>query len=408
MSSTTKRLHPTVWATGWTSFLNDVSSEMIYPLLPIFLTQTLGASLRFVGLVEGVAESTASFLKLFSGRLSDRTGRRRGFILYGYGLSSLMRPLIGVATAAWQVLVLRFIDRLGKGARVSPRDALTADLTPPEHRGLAFGFQRAMDNAGAILGPLLASGLLALFGMGYRTLFLLASIPGACAVLVVWRFVHDPVREVFPSDSMNAGGSRGIGTTSRLNPRVLLLLLVFGLFALGNSSDAFLILRARDLGVSDVAIPVIWIVLSLSKTLSSVPAGMASDRIGRRGTILTGWVIYALVYAGFARADATWHAWALFATYGLYFGLTEGVERALIADVSRKEERGSVFGVYNFILGLAALPASLIMGAVWQRYGYPSAFYLGSGLAAVAALLLAVLLRSPAVEASMDRGGKYA
>ncbi|MBI4467711.1 MAG: MFS transporter [Acidobacteria bacterium] len=386
------RLHPTVLATGWTSFLNDVSSEMIYPLLPVFLTRTLGASMTFVGLVEGVAETAASLVKLISGRLSDRLGHRRHFILGGYALSSLTRPLLGVATAPGQVLALRLVDRLGKGTRGSARDALTADLTDPAHRGLAFGFQRGMDNAGAILGPLLASGLLLFFGMDYRTLFLLASIPGAVAVFVVWRYVHDASTVASPPEGSTTGSGTTPGPKGGFDRRVIGLLITFGLFALGNSSDAFLILRARDLGVADAALPALWIVLSLSKTIWSVPGGVISDRLGRGGTILTGWAVYAMVYAGFAVASSAWHAWGLFAAYGLFFGLTEGAERALMADLSPAEARGTVFGAYNFTIGMAALPSSLLMGAVWQRFGYHAAFMLGAGLALSSAVLLFLIL----------------
>jgi MFS family permease len=389
-------LHPAVIASGWASLFNDVSSEMIYPLLPVFLTSALGVGVGFVGVIEGVAESAASLLKLFSGWLSDRLGKRKALVLVGYVLASVARPLIAVAVTGWDVLGLRFADRVGKGIRGAPRDALVADYTDESKRGVAYGYQRAMDHAGAVMGPLIATVLLAALSLGYRTIFALAAIPAALCVVTVWLFVKEPslptVRQAQVSP-ISALRSCWRASDHRLKG----LLLAVGLFALGNSSDAFLILRARDLGVRLELIPIIWVVLHASKSLLSIPGGFLSDRIGRRPTIIAGWIVYSLVYLGFALSWSTWHAWFLFAAYGLYFSLTEGVERALVADVVRSEQRGVAFGLYNFVLGMAALPASLIFGGVWERVGFRAAFLMGATLALAAAALLVALTKSSGV-----------
>ncbi len=380
-------------ATGWASFLNDVSSEMIHPLLPVFLTSVLGISLGFVGIIEGIAESTASLVKLFSGWLSDRLRKRKALILSGYLLASVARPLIAVAMTGWQVLGLRFVDRAGKGVRGAPRDALVADYTDKSKRGLAFGYHRAMDHAGAVIGPLIAAVLLATFSLGYRFLFALAALPAALCVITVWVFVREPEWETKPAPRANPMTAL-LNSWRQADRRLKSLLLAVGLFALGNSSDAFLILRARDLGVSLELIPIIWIVLHLSKSLLSIPGGLLSDRVGRRPTIIAGWMVYGVVYIGFAFSWSHWHAWFLFAVYGLYFGLTEGVERAFVADVIKSEQRGIAFGLYNCVLGLAALPASLIFGVVWEQIGFQAAFLFGAVVALVASVLLILLTRS--------------
>ena len=389
-----RRLHPTVLATGWASFFNDVSSEMIYPLLPVFLTSVLGVSFAFVGLIEGIAESTTSLVRLFSGWLSDRLRKRKLLVLMGYLLASMARPSIAVTTTGWQVLGLRFVDRLGKGLRSAPRDALVADVTTAARRGLAFGYQRAMDHAGAIVGPLVSSALLAAFALGYRTLFALAAIPAALCVVTVWRFIQDPVQ---PSATPMASRPQValISSWRQTDRRLRGLLFAVGVFALGNSSDAFLILRAQHLGVSVSLIPIIWVVLHVSKSLLSIPGGLLSDRMGRRPTITVGWAVYALVYLGFALASTSWQAWALFATYGLYFALTEGVEKAFVADLAPPDQRGVAFGLYNFVVGLAVLPASVIFGGVWEWAGYRAAFLLGAGLALIASAWLLWGTRSP-------------
>lgn len=372
---------------GAVSFLNDAASEMIYPLLPVFLATVLGVGPAVLGTIEGVAESTAAFLKLASGYLSDRIHRRKPWVVGGYLVSNLARPLIGLAAGWPMVLALRFIDRVGKGVRSSPRDALIADSTDPAARGRAFGFHRAADHAGAVVGPLLAFALLAWFAADLRTLFWLSILPGAAAVLVLALAAAEP-----PAAARAEPEPLPLGAAWRQMPAPLrrfgLILLVF---TLGNSTDAFLLLKAQQLGVAVALLPILWVVLHVVKTVSSMPAGIASDRVGRKRLILAGWGVYVVTYGGFMLADAAWQAWALFALYGLFFGLTEGVEKALIADLAPPRLRGSAFGLYHLTVGLGALPASVLFGAAWELYGSAAAFGLGAALALVAALLLAGL-----------------
>ncbi|MCC6441889.1 MAG: MFS transporter [Armatimonadetes bacterium] len=375
-----------VWGMGLVSFFTDFSTEMIYPLLPVFLTGTLHASVRFLGAVEGIAESTASLLKLFSGWLSDRLGCRKPIVLAGYTLSSLSKPLVAAAFAPWHVLLIRFADRTGKGIRTAPRDALIADSVGKEERGKAFGLQRTMDHAGAIAGPLVASGLLVALNGNYRLVFALSIIPALLCLAVLAFFV----REIPPR------GDRKEPPKLTLKPfdsRFKVYLLIVFLFTLGNSSDAFVLLRAREMGIVTALIPIIWVALHIVKMITSMPAGILSDRIGRRGLIITGWAVYALVYAGFAVGNAPLHAWALFLLYGLYFGCTEGVEKAFVADLVPAEIQGTAYGVFNFAIGIGALPASLLMGWLWQRAGHAAAFGAGAALALAASLLMALLVR---------------
>jgi MFS family permease len=372
---------------GFVSFLNDAASEMIYPLLPVFLTSVLGAGPAALGVIEGIAESTASFLKLFSGYLSDRVRRRKGWVVAGYTISNIIRPLIAVAGSWVQVLALRFSDRVGKGLRTSPRDAMIADATPPEFRGKAYGFHRAMDHGGAIVGPLLATGLLLLFHDSIATVFLMSFIPGTLAVILLLAGLRE--REV---GVRTGGGGFNVQSAWAEMPadfrKYLAIILVF---TLGNSSDAFLLLRAQALGVPITLLPSIWVALHVVKMAVSVPGGMLSDRLGRKTVIVAGWVVYALVYGGFAFANRNWHAWVLFSVYGIYFGLTEGVEKALVADLAPSHLRGSAFGLYHLAVGFGALPASLLFGLVWERFGVAAAFGMGAGLALLSSVMLAAL-----------------
>ncbi len=371
---------------GIVSFFNDAASEMIYPLLPVFLTAVLGAGPAALGVIEGIAESTASFLKLASGFISDRVHRRKGWVVGGYLLSNAARPLIGLAVSWPGVLALRFIDRIGKGVRTSPRDALIAESTPPEYRGKAFGFHRAADHAGAVVGPLLAALLIAFFQLDLKTVFILSVIPGLLTVAVLSAGVKETPMEARPAARHEP---LRIRRAWREMPQTLRrFAMILFLFTLGNSTDAFLLLKAQQLGVSVALIPVLWTVLHIVKMGSSLPGGMASDRLGRKGVIVTGWMVYALTYAGFIFADSTWQAWALFMIYGLYFGLSEGAEKALIADLAPEHLRGSAFGLYHLMIGIGALPASLLFGWVWQVYGDAAAFGMGASLALAAGLLL--------------------
>jgi MFS family permease len=361
---------------------------MIYPLLPLFLTAVLGAGPAFLGVIEGVAESTAALLKLVSGIWSDRVRRRKPLVLAGYGISALVRPLVALATGPLAVLVIRFADRIGKGLRTSPRDALIADSVESDLRGRAFGFHRAMDHAGALVGPLVAAALLATWVNDLRIVFALAAIPGLLAVLLI-------VLKVREAATVESAAPPPTNSFLTLLPRGTLrrYLLILFLFTLGNSTDAFLLLRAGELGVSAVHIPLLWAFFHVVKMVSVFPFGALSDRLGRRGMILAGWGVYALAYLGFARAQHEWEIWALFAFYGLFYGLTEGTEKAMLADLADPAERGAAFGWYNFAIGIGALPASLLFGAIWQLAGAPAAFGFGAALAALAAVLLWGLVR---------------
>lgn len=370
---------------GAVSFFNDAASEMIYPLLPLFLTVTLGAGPTALGVIEGVAESTASFLKLASGYLSDRVHHRKRWVVVGYLLANLTRPLIGLASSWFGVLLLRFVDRVGKGLRTSPRDALIAESTPQTSWGKAFGFHRAADHAGAVAGPLLATLALTALPGQYGAIFLLSLIPGLLALGLLVAGVRDLPTAAAPTrrEPLHiAAAWREMPSTLRRFTLILLL------FTLGNSSDVFLLLKAQQLGVPIALIPLLWMALHLVKMGSSLPAGILSDRLGRKGMIVAGWGIYVLTYCGFALADAAWQAWGLFLVYGLYFGLTEGVEKALIADLAPERLRGSAFGLYHLAIGIGALPASLLFGWVWQRFGDPAAFGMGAVIALAAMLWL--------------------
>jgi MFS family permease len=381
------RLPRTVIALGAVSLLTDLSSEMIYPLLPVFLSTALGAGPLAIGAIEGAAESMAALLKLASGWWSDRLPRRKPLVIAGYGIASLVRPLIGLAQSVGQVLAIRLADRVGKGIRGAPRDALIADAVDASQRGRAYGFHRAADHAGAVAGPIVAFALLTWGGVSLRTVFLLAAIPAAAAMIVLIAGVRESVREPVPATDKTKLDRTG------LSRRFWAYLGVLLVFTLGNSTDALLILRANELGVSAAVIPILWAVLHVVKSVSSTPGGVLSDRLGRRPLIVGGWLVYAAVYLGFAYASETWHAWALFIMYGLYFGMTEGVEKALVADLVPARLRGAAFGWYNLTIGLAALPASLLFGGLWQLHGATAAFLTGAGLALVAAMGLTLVTR---------------
>ncbi len=383
-----RRLGRNVYALAAVSFFTDVSSEMIYPLLPFFLTTVLGANPGFIGVIEGAAESTAALLKLVSGWWSDRVKRRKPLIVAGYVLASAMRPLVAIAQTATQVLLIRVSDRVGKGIRNSPRDALVADSVHPSMRGRAFGLRSAADNAGALLGPLIAFGLISTLHLSLRSVFWLAVIPGALAVLTAIFGVVEVAKHAAAAKAQpTLHGAKNMGGTFWT-----FLVIVF-VFTLGNSTDAFLLLRARQLGVAVALAPILWALLNGVKSISNIPGGVLSDRIGRRPTLIAGWLVYALVYFLFSRATAAWQAWALFAAYGIFFGLTEGAELALIADVVPKERRGIAYGWYYLAIGIGALPASIMFGALWDRFGSGVAFMFGAALALVAALALTAAAR---------------
>ncbi|RPJ05108.1 MAG: MFS transporter [Deltaproteobacteria bacterium] len=383
------RLPKNIWSLGWVSFFNDVSSEMIYPLLPLFLTQVLGAGVIFIGVIEGIAESISSFLKLFSGWVSDRFRRRKGLILFGYGLASITRPFIGLATSVVQILLLRALDRVGKGVRSSPRDALLSSSVHESERGKAFGFQRAMDHAGAMAGPLIASLLLATLTESLRVVFVLAFVPALFCLLVLFFGVKDTGPD--PSSTREPPRLRW----SEWSGRFKAFLFIIFLFTLGNSSDAFLLLRAQDLGLETASIPILWFLFHFSKTVFSVPGGMISDRIGRKKVMILAWAVYGLVYIGFAFASKAIHAWMLFLIYGFFYGLAEGTERAWVSDLVEESKRGTAYGAYHFMIGIGALPASLLLGLLWKTMGVAWAFSFGAVMALIAAFLAVLLMRDP-------------
>ncbi|MFZ9899026.1 MAG: MFS transporter [Gemmatimonadaceae bacterium] len=410
-------LAPTVRVLATVSFLTDVASEMIYPLLPLFLSTVLGTTAAGLGVIEGVAESVSALLRLPSGWWSDRMGRRKPLVVLGYGLAAVARPLIGLAQTTGQVLTIRVTDRFGKGVRSAPRDALIADAVAPEHRGLAYGLHRAADSAGAVVGPLLAWALLHFGWVELRTLFLWAAVPGLFALaMVVWwvREIPAPGRANGVAEpngasplasvvSSSAAASAVVGAEAGGADRALLdrvdgtlgpvfwrFLGVLFLFTLAASSDAFLLLRASSLGVSVSQIPILWALLHVVKSGTNIVGGRLSDRMGRRPLIIGGWTVYALAYLGFGLATATWQIWALFLVYGLYFGATEGVEKALVADLVPEDRRGVAFGWFNAALGVGALPASIGFGIAWERLGAATAFCAAAVVAGAATLLLAV------------------
>jgi MFS family permease len=374
---------------GLVSLLTDVSSEMIYPLLPAFLTGPLGASAGFLGIVEGIAEAVASLLKVAAGWISDRLPRRKPLVVAGYSVSSAVRPTVALATAPFHVLAIRVLDRLGKGVRGAPRDALVVEVTPADDRGRAFGFQRAMDHTGAFLGPLLASALLFLAPGDLRLVFGLAAVPAALAVATLVFGVKEE-EQPRPRAQAEARGDR-----PPLEPGLVRYLVVVAVFTLGNSSDAFLLLRAQQEGVTLTLVPALWSLHQLVKAATSTRGGWLSDRIGRRRTILLGWAVYALAYAGFAAASSPVAVTGLFAFYGLFHALTEGPERALVADLAGEAARGRAFGLFHAVTGATLLPASLLTGFLWQSVSPTVALGLGAALAAVAAAGLVVAVPEP-------------
>lgn len=391
-----RKLPGNVFTIGFVSLLNDASSEIIYPLLPIFLSSILGASASAIGVIEGAAESISSLLKLFAGYFSDRVGKRKPLVVGGYALANLARPLLAFAGNWYQVLAIRLTDRVGKGIRSAPRDAMIADNVSVGQRGLAFGFHRAMDHTGAVIGPLVGYLLVFWFAADrsaptahdFTRIFLWASVPGFLAVLVGVFLLKESRSKLAPADKFRPGLSwRGFdGNFKRF-------LLVIALFTLSNSSDAFLLLRAQDAGVSVVMIPLLWAALHGSKVVSSLLGGDLSDRLGRKSVIISGWLLYAGVYAGFAFVNNQATVWILFLIYGVYFGLTEGVEKALVADLVRPEQRGTAYGLYNLAFSITIFPASILMGQVWDWKGPATAFLVSAALGGTAAVMLLLLVK---------------
>lgn len=378
----------TVVLLGVVSFFADIAGEMVYPFVPLFLTSVLGAPVAVVGLIEGVAESAASLLRVASGWWSDRVGRRIPLIVGGYGLAAVAKVLLAVAVGWPMVLAARFIDRVGKGIRGSPRDALIADATPAADRGRAFGLHRSLDTAGAVIGPLLALLLAALVGGRLRLVFAIAAVPGFLSLLPL-SAVKEPARPV-PADRAGAPPFSFRG----LDRRLRLFLAASLVFALGNSSDVFLILRARGLGLSTTAVVLAYALYNLVYLGASLPAGIVSDRVGRRNVVAVGLLIFALVYGGFALVDRPAFVWPLFAVYGLYIALTDGVGKALTVDLAPAGARATALGTYGLVTGLAALIASVAAGQLWDRVGTWAPFLLGAGAALAAAVMMLAVLPS--------------
>jgi len=373
------------------SFLTDVSSDMVNNLVPLFLANALGAGTGVIGLIEGIAESTSSFLKLLSGWWSDRVVSRKPPTVAGYAISAVAKPLLGLAVTPVGVLAARFADRVGKGVRTAPRDALLADSAPPEQRGMAFGFHRAGDSLGAVVGIALAL-LIVLLTQGnaaalsratFQRIALASVVPGLLAVGLLAAGLRE-VRRSAP-----AAGRPIIGSLRDMPAGFRRFLLIFSLFALGNSADAFILLRAQERGLSVAGVLAMLLAFNVVYTLVAGPAGALSDRLGRPRLIQAGWVVYAVIYLGLAVAGAGWQVVTLFVAYGLYHGLVEGNARAYVADLAGTERRGSAYGLYHAVVGLIALPASLIAGVLWQRVSPAAPFYFGAALAGLAAVLLA-------------------
>ncbi len=402
-----KGIKKNVLILGFVSFFTDISSEMLYPIIPLFLTAVLNAPMSVVGLIEGIAESTASLLKVISGWLSDKSGKRKPFVIYGYSLSTIAKPLLAFA-ATWNfVLAARFLDRFGKGLRSSARDALIADSTEAQYRGKAFGFHRSLDSIGAVIGPLIA--LLLLYYLdknhwnidgSYRIIFLIAFIPALISVLLLLFFVSEKKGE------RKDGFKLKLSDFSR-DFKIFIMISIF--FAIGNSSNAFLILRTKDIFENFGGVPPIitstfgslgivavviltYVVYNITYSLASMPAGMLSDRIGRRNVMIGGFLIFSIVYLGFALANEGYFVWILLAVYGFYMAMTEGVSKAYAVDLVPVDKRGTAIGLYYTATGLMALTASIIAGLLWDLAGASAPFLFGSATALIAAVMLAVLM----------------
>jgi len=394
-----KKLPGSVIGFGFVSFFTDMSSEMVYPLLPIFLSSVLGVGAEALGLIEGIAEATASVLKTFSGYISDRIRRRKPLVLLGYSLSAIAKPTIGLAGRWIHVLAARFADRVGKGIRTSPRDSLIADVVDDTIRGRAFGFHRAMDTGGAVFGPLLAYILLAILlkyysvSVSVRSVFLLSLIPGIFAIITLIFFVKENPKEQRELRKLKLG-------FKGLSKEFKLLLAVMLVFSLGNSSNTFLILRASNIGFKTEMIPILYMFFNIVYAGSAMPLGSLSDKIGRRLTIAMGFFIYFIVYLGFARLSTHQYIylWILFGLYGIYYGFTDGTLRALVADISRREERGFAYGLYHMLVGLMLFPASFIAGILWEKVAPSAPFYFGALTAAISAFLILIVIKEKKYE----------
>ena len=391
-------LNPNVFFLGLVSFFTDISSEMIFTLMPLFLSNILGAATIIIGLIEGITESAAALLKVFSGWISDRLGKRNIVTFTGYALSALAKPFMYVASTWGIVVGIRFADRFGKGIRSAPRDALIADSLTSSERGRGFGFHRMMDTAGAAVGLITAAVVvytlqartMNLVSATYQTLVIIGVIPAILA-LFMFIFIRDIRKKTECNTIITIEGKSVMGGI--LNRRFYTFLVITLIFTLGNSSDAFLILRAQNMGSCVLDIILMLITFNISYALFSIPAGVVSDRLGRKYVIAIGWAIYALTYVGLAILSASWQIWLFFVLYGIYYGLAEGVTRAFVADLVPIESRGMAYGIFHGMVGITLMPASIIGGWLWQTYGPSVTFYAGAGLSALALVLLLLLIR---------------
>ncbi len=392
-------LNPNVFFLGLVSLLTDISSEMIFTLVPLFLSNVLGAATTVIGFIGGLSESTDAIFRIFSGWLSDRIGRRKPLALLGYSISTIAKPFMYLANSWGLVMAIRFGDRVGKGIRSSPRDALVADSVSVEKRGRGFGLHRAMDTVGAAIGLVIAAVIIYQvqgggFELGletYQWLVLVGTIPAVLAILVLLFFVRERWRKL-PQNSAKGNINQG-KLNKGFDIRFKIFLVIMAVFTLGNSSDFFVILRAQNLEAPLVQVTLMLVLFNVTYAAISWPAGRLSDKLGRRRIIAFGWAIYALAYIGFALASSLWQIWLLFALYGIYYGIVEGVARAFVADLVPAEKRGTAYGLYHGVIGLTLLPASLIAGWLWDAVNPAAPFYFGAGLAFVAMLGLMVLVR---------------
>ena len=378
-----------IFIAGLVSFFMDISSEMIYPLVPLFLANVLGVNKTTIGLIEGIAESTASLLKVFSGWFSDRLGNRKWFMAAGYSISTLSRPIVALATGWHHVMAFRFMDRFGKGIRTAPRDAIIAESADIAYLGRAFSFHRSADTMGAVIGPAIAFSLLVILSNNYRSIFWLSMIPGVIAVFLIIFFIRE--KKKFSTDHSSEKPKL---TWKHFDWRFKFFVLIAGIFAIGNSSDVFLILRAQQTGVPTAMIPVIYLLFNLIYSISSIPAGIMADRFGKKRVIFWGFVLFALLYYGFGVTSDQRIIWLLFGLYGLFMGLTEGIQKAFLAAIIPSDFKATAFGVYNAAVGLAMFPASLFGGWLWDNISPSATFYFGATTAILSAMLFIVFIRA--------------
>jgi len=378
-----------IFFTGLVSFFMDVSTEMIYPLVPLFLASVLGVNKSVIGLIEGIAESTASLLKVFSGWLSDKIGNRKKLMIVGYAISTLSRPITATAGGWPQMLVARFVDRFGKGVRTAPRDAIIAESCDTSRLARSFSFHRSMDTMGAVVGPAIAMFVLGAFSNNYTLVFWLSMVPAIIAVLLIVFFITEKKKA-----AANTQAATPKLMLAALSWKAKFFICIAALFALGNSSDAFLILRAQQTGIATAVIPAVYLLFNLIYAGSAIPAGMIADRFGKKRLILLGLVLFAALYCGFAVASTPAAIWLLFGLYGVFMGLTEGIQKAYLATIIPPEIRATAFGLFATAVGLSALPASIIGGWLWDHVSPAATFYYGAITAAVSAMLFSVFIIS--------------